>query len=70
MPIEIKELHIKVAVSPPREANEPRRRSVAGLPPEVFEESLDLLYDHAGVGLTNRSVRAKAPAVPASGSAR
>ena len=54
---------VEVAVSPPREANEPRRRSVAGLPPEVFEESLDLLYDHAGVGLTNRSVRAKAPAV-------
>ena len=51
---------VEVAVSPPREANEPRRRSVAGLPPEVFEESLDLLYDHAGVGLTNRSVRAKA----------
>lgn len=54
---------IESAVSPPKEAGDPRVKRVAGLPDRVFEDAADLLFEASGVRFADRSVRVRAPRV-------
>lgn len=56
-------LPIEASVSAKKGPSEPRVRRVTGMPDRFLEDAADLLSDAAGITLTDRSVRLKAPTV-------